>query len=391
MNNKEKDSSTIVQVAKKGAEQSFDAQMELLKQFCSVNCGTRNREGNKKVVELVDAVLKEIGAEVEHIETEEFGTHIAARVAPENPDGKIILAAHLDTAFFGDTVKVEDHPFHIDGEYAYGLGVADCKGGVVTALYSVKCLKEAGLLPNKEIVMLFNCDEEVGSPTAMEIFKREAPSAEAIICLEPGRTKNGVLTERQGLAMGEIVVHGIATHAGIGGGASATRELANLILKLTEKSDPSIGMNYNVAPISGGVNSAMVADYARAEFCVPLATADVYEQVKNDVLEYLPAQGMVKGCTIETRFTLLAPPMPRREERVKIYEKLKAAADLIGLDLPEEASSATSDANFYAGFNHAVVDGLGPYMYDIHNPNEHMRIPTLRERTELLIAALATF
>ena len=382
----------LIAAAREGAEKSYQAQMDLLEKFCGINCGTRNLAGNKKIVALVDAVLSEIGAQVEHIETEEFGTHIVARLVPEHPTGRIVLHAHLDTAFFGDTVTVEDHPFHIEGEYAYGLGIADCKGGVAVILYTVKSLKEAGLLPDKEIVMLFNCDEEIGSPSGQAIFQREAPSAEMIISFEPGRNKNGVLTARRGMATGSIVVHGIAAHAGLdsGPGASATRELANLIMKLTERSDLSIGMNYNVAPISGGINRAMVADYAKASFAVPIDSPEVYERVKKDVLEYLPTQGIIEGCRIETSVELMSPPMVRCEENLRVYEKLRAAAEQLGQDLPEEKSFNAADCGFFSDLNRAVVDGLGPYMFNIHTPDEHMIMETLKGRTALLMLTLAT-
>lgn len=380
----------IVAAAKAGAEKSFAQQMALLEQFCGINCGSRNVEGNQKVVELVDGVLREIGAEVEHIHSEEYGTYIIARLKPEHPSGKIILNAHLDTAFFDD--KVEDHPFHIDGEYAYGLGVCDCKGGVVTILYAVKSMKEAGMLPNKEIVIIFNSDEEVGSAVGQQIFQREAPGAEFAICFEPGRNKNGVLTVRRGLAQGKIIVHGIAAHAGLdsGVGASAVRELANLIMKLTDRSDLTIGMNYNVAPISGGGNTAVVADYAEASFCVPIDSPEVFERTRKDVLEYLPTQGIVPGCTIETSIEMEFPAMVRNEENVKLYEKIRFAGELMGLQLPEEKSSNPADCGFFSQLGVPVVDGLGPYMYNIHTTDEHMLIRTLTERTQLLGILLAT-
>ena len=385
-----RDYENIVSAAKAGAERSFEAQMNLLRQFCGINCGSRNVEGNQKVVALVDRVLDEIGADVEHIESEEYGTYIVARIKPERPEGKIILNAHLDTAFFDD--RVEDHPFRIEGDYAYGLGVCDCKGGVATILYGVKSMKEAGLLPNKEIVMIFNCDEEVGSAIGQQIFKREAKDAEAAICFEPARNQNGVLTVRRGLALGKIVVHGIAAHAGLDGGvgASAVRELANLIMKLTDRSDLSIGMNYNVAPISGGGNTVVVADYAEASFCVPIDSPEVFERTKRDVLEYLPTQGIVPGCTIETSIEMEFPAMVRCEENVRLYEKIRFAGELMGLALPEEKSSNPADCGFFSQLGIPVVDGLGPYMYNIHTVDEHMLIRTLTERTQLLGILLAT-
>ena len=379
----------IVAVAEAGAKKKFEAQMALLQQFCAINCGTRNLEGNRKVVQLVDQVLHDMGAEVEHVEAKEFGMHIIARLKPEKPNGKVILNAHLDTAFFTD--RVEDHPFRIEGEYAYGLGISDCKGGVVTILYGVKMMKEAGLLPDKEIVMIFNCDEEVGSPSSRPIFEREAAGAEAVLCFEPARNKNGILTSRRGLACGKIVVNGIAAHAGLDGGtgASAVRELANLIVRLTERSDLSVGMNYNVAPISGGANSSMVADHAEAEFCVPLDSIEIYERVKKDVLEELPQMGIVEGCSIETTLQLMHHPMERNEANVELFEKIHCAAELMGLAMPEESSFNCADCNIWAGYHLPVIDGMGPYMYEIHTTNEHMLIRTLPERTQLLGILLA--
>lgn len=385
-----KDYENIVAVAKAGAEKSFESQMALLQRFSSINCGSRNVEGNKKVVELVDRVLNEIGADIQHTHSEEYGTYIVARIKPENPSGKIILNAHLDTAFFDD--KVEDYPFHIDGEYAYGLGICDCKGGVVTILYAVKSMKEAGMLPDKEIVIIFNCDEEVGSAIGQTIFQKEAPGAEFAICFEPGRNQNGVLTVRRGLAIGKIVVHGIAAHAGLdsGVGASAVRELANLIMKLTDRSDLSIGMNYNVAPISGGGNTVVVADYAEASFCVPIDSPEVFKRTQRDVLEYLPTQGIVPGCTIETSIEMEFPAMVKTEESGRLYEKIRYAGQLMGLDLPEEKSSNPADCGFFSELGVPVVDGLGPYMFNIHTTDEHMLIRTLTERTQLLGILLAT-
>lgn len=253
-------------------------------------------------------------------------------------------------------------------------------------------MKEAGLLPNKEIVIIFNCDEEVGSLIGKQLFKKESSGAEAAICFEPARNKNGILTVRRGLALGKIIVHGIAAHAGLDGGvgASAVRELANLIIKLTDRSDLSIGMNYNVAPISGGGNTVVVADYAEASFCVPIDSPEVFERTKRDVLEYLPEQGIVPGCTIETSIEMEFPAMVRNEENVKLYDKIRHAGELMGLELPEEKSSNPADCGFFSELGVPVVDGLGPYMYNIHTTDEHMLIRTLTERTQLLGILLAT-
>lgn len=150
----------ILQAAKEGAKKYFDEQVSLLTKFSSIDCGTCDEEGNKKIVAIVENLLNTIqGIQIEKHYSKGFGQHIVAKLKPENPDGKIILSAHMDTVFKkGDTAE---NPPHIEGDRFYGLGSADCKGGLLVSIYGVKILQENGLLPNKEIVFIFNCDEEL--------------------------------------------------------------------------------------------------------------------------------------------------------------------------------------------------------------------------------------
>ncbi|WP_339228040.1 M20/M25/M40 family metallo-hydrolase [Oceanobacillus sp. FSL K6-2867] len=378
----------IIDIAKNGADRYQESQLSMLEELCNIDSGSKNIKGNKKVVKIIENALSEMGAEVTQVESPGYGIHIIARIKPEHIEGKVILAAHLDTVFKeGDAFA---HPFRIENEYAYGLGAADCKGGVVTILYAIRILKEANLLPNKELVIILNCDEEIGSPTSQELFKSEAMDAEAVLSFEPGRKKNGILTNRYGVVEGTIKINGESAHACMDGepGANAVLELANLILKLDQKENENLGIHYNVAPISGGVGPSVVADYAEANFWVTVASEEAYEQVKKD-MENLSGEGIVNGCEISTAIDLKFPPMERSESNVELYHKICKAASLIGMDLPEEMSKSPADCNFYSALEVPTVDGLGPYMYNIHTVNEHILVSSLRERTKLVSLILA--
>ena len=82
------------------------------------------------------------------------------------------MMAHLDTVF--PVGSAAQHPFRIDGDWAWGLGVGDCKSGVLISLFGALILKKAGLLPPWELTYLFNCDEEIGSGSGRKLFAREA-------------------------------------------------------------------------------------------------------------------------------------------------------------------------------------------------------------------------
>ena len=88
----------ILQAAKEGAKKYFDEQVSLLTKFSSIDCGTGDEEGNKKIVAIVENLLNTIqGIQIEKHYSKGFGQHIVAKLKPENPDGKIILSAHMDT------------------------------------------------------------------------------------------------------------------------------------------------------------------------------------------------------------------------------------------------------------------------------------------------------
>ena len=379
----------ILKIAEEGAEKYFSTQMGLLEKFSSIDCGSKNEAGNKMVVKIVETLLEPMGVKLEYLKAPGLGTHIIGRLTPEKSTGKILLMAHLDTVFGeGETKK---HPFRIDGEWAYGLGIADCKGGLLTAIYSVKIMQEAGMLPDKELIFLLNCDEELGSPSSQELFKEVMTGAEYAFVFEPTREQNGIYTSRGGVAEGTIDITGKAAHAQIKyyEGSSAVVELSNLILKLVGKNDKEKTLLYNVAPISGGVRPGVIADEAHADYCATFTSAEALEQAKKDVAN-LENEGIVDGCQIKTTFHVLFPPMERTEGNQKTYQLVKSAGEIMGIDLPEGATPGSGDSCFSSYLGVPSVDCLGPYMQDTHSINERMLISSLKERTTLFSIVLAT-
>ncbi|MFX8933878.1 M20/M25/M40 family metallo-hydrolase, partial [Acinetobacter baumannii] len=55
---------------------------------------------------------------------------------------KVMLIAHMDTVYLDGTAAKQ--PFHIDGNRAYGAGIADDKGGMAVALHAARLIVNAG-------------------------------------------------------------------------------------------------------------------------------------------------------------------------------------------------------------------------------------------------------
>ena len=220
----------LVRAARTGSEAMLPRQLALLEKICAIDSGTGDEAGNAAVIELLEPVLSELGAQVERVTEPGLGTHLVARVRPEAPQGRVLLAAHLDTVF--GPGSAEKHPFRIDGDWAWGLGAGDCKSGVLISLFGALILKEAGLLPPWELTYLFTCDEETGSQSGQKVYAREARGADLALVFEGGReTADGrprFITARKGVILGAIDVEGREAHAGKAylEGRSAVLELA---------------------------------------------------------------------------------------------------------------------------------------------------------------------
>lgn len=379
----------VFRAARQGAEKYASEQLEFLKKVSAIDHGTGNIAGNQQIIDLMSQIFAAMDVSVACPENPGRGRHVVARIKPENSTGKIILNGHIDTVFKpGDAAA---HPFRREDDYAYGLGIADCMGGFAVSCYAVRIMQEAGLLPAKEIVMIYNSDEEIGSPSGRQLFKQEAEGAEMAFVFEPAREENGILTYRKGVAACKIEVTGKEAHAGLNykEGRSATVELAHQILALNAMNDPEKELYYNVGPLTGGNGAGVVAGHASAEVMASPPDKESYEKICAD-MKKLESDVMVDGCTVKATADLLFPPMEHTEGNVRVFELVREAGLQMGLELPEQASAGSSDACYFSAYGVPAVDGLGPYMKDIHTFNERLLVPTLRQKTQLFCLVLGS-
>ena len=382
----------LVRAARTGSEAMLPRQLALLEKICAIDSGTGDEAGNAAVIELLEPVLSELGAQVERVTEPGLGTHLVARVRPEAPQGRVLLAAHLDTVF--GPGSAEKHPFRIDGDWAWGLGAGDCKSGVLISLFGALILKEAGLLPPWELTYLFTCDEETGSQSGQKVYAREARGADLALVFEGGReTADGrprFITARKGVILGAIDVEGREAHAGKAylEGRSAVLELAHQIIRLYSFNDYEKGIWYNVAPISGGRPNGVVAGEARGEFCVAGIPENADFPAIQARLDDMSRQVTVDGCRVKVTYRTLFPAMEGGGANHSAYLRAAAGAELLGWVPEEAADPAATDAAYLSTFGIPAVDALSAMAEKIHTTEERVSIPSLRDRTALCAAIL---
>ena len=379
-------------IALEGAQRVMSRILKLLEAMCSVDSESGYEAGNRQVIEILRPVLEELGAQVEEIYEPGLGTHLVARVLPEGPSaGKLLLAAHLDTVF--PVGSAAQRPFHIEGDYAWGLGVGDCKSGVLISLFGALILKEAGQLPPWELTYIFNCDEEIGSPSGQNLFAREAKGADCALVFEGGREQDGkvrFVTARRGVILGDIKIKGKEAHAGAAylEGRSAVLELANQIIRLYSFNDMEKGIYYNMAPISGGRPNGVVAGDAQGQFCVAGLPTNADFKVAESNLASMSQQVTVDGCTVDVSWHTLFPAMERTEASGRLYACVEAAAKILGMEPEEVSDPCATDAAWISTCGVPAIDALSALEYDIHTMEEHVSISSIQQRVALCALAI---
>lgn len=378
----------VIACATSGAKKYAAEELDYIRRFAAIDSPSCDEEASRDTVAVVEEMMRKIkGIEIKKIFAPGYGYHIIASLKPENVKGKIILNGHTDTVFRrGDT---EAHPYRQEGDKAYGLGIADCKGGLVIAIYSVLVMQEAGLLPNKEIVFIFNCDEEIGSPSGRKVFEEQITGAEMAFIFEPSREDNGVLTQRKGWCHIRVDLTGKKAHTGVNylEGRSAITEAAYLIQRFYESCAPERGIYFNAGKIENDDPMNIVSGHATVEFSVRIADQADLEYVNQTVarIEGEPPyiEGVKRKFEIEPHY-----PMERSKANVALYHKVRSVGRLLGYELPEQKSSGSGDGSFFTLHGIPTVDGLGAYMYKIHSFDESMRISSLEEKTCMFAAVL---
>ena len=357
----------------------------LLETLVNIDSNTYDKAGTDRVGEAIAAFLAEDGIAVERLPVDAFGDVLRATI-PARSNGKpVLLMGHRDTVF--PTGTVSRRPYTHEGDFAFGPGVADMKGGLVLTCFVLRAMARVGPSPIP-IVALFTGDEEIGSGTGRPFIEAEARDARAVLNMEPGRVSGNVVTGRKGGATLTIEVHGTAAHAGANhaDGASAILALAAKIVKLEALTDYASGVTVNVGKIEGGVSSNTVPPHAMAQVDTRFVDLAQMERVLADVGAIVAAEDR-HGTSATMRQRSLFLPMEERwsHDLMTSYRDVAAA---LGFEVAGEFTGGCSDAGFTASLGVPSLCGLGPVGAKAHTDDEYCRLDSLVPRAKALAGTI---
>jgi glutamate carboxypeptidase len=373
-----------------GARRKQPALLELTRKLVLAESPSANKAAVDACVALAAAHARELGGRVKLHRQRAYGDLLEARFGTRtrrSVNQRVLLLGHLDTVWPLGTLK--QMPCRIKDGHLFGPGAFDMKAGAAMALTALEMLIEAGLPDgDKEIILLLNTEEEIGSPISRPITENLARECSAVYVLEPALGL-ACKTARKGTGIWRIDVEGVAAHAGVDfeKGASAICELARVVEKVSDWTDLKRGLTVSVGVISGGSATNVVPAHALADIDVRIARKADGQRIERLFANLKPSD---KRCKLTISGGLNRPPMERSRGTVALYRQARAFAADLGFTLDEAATGGASDGNFTAALGVPTLDGLGAVGEGAHAPHESVIIEHLAPRTALLAALLAS-
>jgi glutamate carboxypeptidase len=355
-----------------------------LRELVEVESPSREKAAVDCAGALVAGWAAELGGKLKRHTQREFGDVLELRFGPSRSRRpRVLLLGHLDTVWpLGTLAKM---PWREIEARIYGPGVLDMKSGVVMALEAIAALRE--LSAERPMTLLLNSEEEVGSPVSRAITERVARGCSAVFVLEPAQGL-AYKTARKGVGQYDLLVQGVASHAGVDfeSGHSAVLEMARLVQNVAGFTDVRKGLTVNPGVIRGGTQSNVVAAECMAAVDVRIAKAGDAARVER---MFRNLKVTDKACTLKVTGGINRPPMERSTGTVRLFKQARALAAEMGFVLEEASTGGGSDGNFTAALGVPTLDGMGAVGAGAHAAHEHVVRKHLVERTALLAAMVA--
>ncbi|NUZ05883.1 M20/M25/M40 family metallo-hydrolase [Piscinibacter koreensis] len=377
------------------AKQEQQPLLDTLRDLVSIESGSKDIEGVERIAALVAERLRQLGGKVEVIQPAEVyrmddtPPKVGPMVQAEwrgTGTKKIMLIAHMDTVYLRGMLK--DQPFRVQGDRAYGLGIADDKQGVALIVHTVAMLNKLGFKDYGTLTVLINGDEEISSPGARSTITRVASTQDAVLSFEGGGTDGSLRLATSGIGAAYLSVEGKSSHAGARpeGGVNALYELSHQLLQLRDLSQNDKGLKLNWTVAQAGTNRNVIPAQATAQADARALRVADFDQLQATLQERVKKQ-LIPEAKVQLKFEVRRPPLEASAASRRLGALGQAIYGELGVPMKviDVATGGGTDAAFAAlQTRGAVVEGFGLSGFGAHsNDAEYVQIETIVPRLYL--------
>ena len=365
------------------ATQEQPAVLKTLEQLVNIETGSTDAEGMATAGKYLEDQLVALGFTVTRHKAGAMavGDNIVGKL--KGRGGKnLLLISHMDTVYLKGTLAKS--PFRVEGNRAYGPGIADDKGGNAVILHSLRLLKTYGFRDFGSITVLFNTDEEKGSFGSRDLIQDEAKLADYVLSFEPTSAERESLSMgTSGIAYVQANIKGKASHAGAAPelGVNAVVEASDLVLRTMDLDDKAKGLRFNWTIIKGGAVNNIIPDSASVNADVRYARNEDFDAAMKTLEERAQAK-KVPGAEVSIVVTRGRPAFNAGEGGKALIDKAvgfyKEAGGTLAID---ERTGGGTDAAYAALSGKPVIESLGLPGFGYHSDKaEYVTIDSIPRR-----------
>jgi glutamate carboxypeptidase len=378
------------------AEGERQAVLDTLRDLVSIESGSADVEGLNRIADLIAGRLRALGGEVEFVDPPagmvrfentppRTGKAVVARFKGTG-SRRILLLAHMDTVY--PRGMLARQPFRVDGDRAYGLGIADDKHGVALVLHTLEILKTLNFRDYGQLTVLINGDEEVSSAGSRTLITRLGSEQDLVLSFEGAGLEDAIRLTTAGIAAVQLKVTGRASHAGGAPeqGRNAIYELAHQMLQTRDLSNAATGVKMNWTLASGGTARNVIPAEARATADVRVLRVSDYDGIEKQVRDRIRKQ-LIPDVKVEMVFERTRPPLEASAAARAVAKVAQQIYKEIGQDLQVQDTNpgGGTDAAFAAlSSRAAVLEGFGLRGFGAHsNESEYVEVSSIAPRLYL--------
>ena len=378
------------------AEAQKQPMLDTMRDLVGIESGSKDLDGLAKLAALIAERLKALGGSVEIVKPvdifrmddtpEAVGSMVRAEWKGTGT-AKVLLIAHMDTVYLKGMLK--DQPFRVDGDKAYGLGIADDKQGVALILHTVAMLQKLGVKNYGTLTVLINGDEEISSPGARSTIVKTAATQDLTLSFEGGGSDGGVRLATSGIGSAYLTVVGRTSHAGARpeGGVNALYELAHQVLRMKDLSQNERGLKLNWTVAAAGTNRNVIPGQATAQADARALKVSDFDALQAELQKRVQTK-LLPESKVSVKFEVRRPPLEANDAGRAMAAKARSIyADELGIQMKvyDVATGGGTDAAFAAlQSKGGVIEGFGLSGFGAHsNDAEYVQIGTIVPRLYL--------
>ncbi|OQX35899.1 MAG: acetylornithine deacetylase [Oceanospirillales bacterium LUC14_002_19_P2] len=364
--------------------------------LAEINSGTLNVEGVNRVRHELEGLTQVLG-----------GTRAVIDVAPweqVNDAGEVIhhelgkalrISKHPDAPlrvfFCGhmDTVFAVDHPFQsvrwLDDNTLNGPGVTDLKGGLLVMIRALETLERSPWAGKIGWEILFNPDEEIGSPGSAALIREAASRCDLGMIYEPSFPDGNLAGQRKGSGNFAVVCQGRAAHAGREHhlGRNAIRAMSDFVSALDVLNGQREGVTINPGYIHGGGAVNVVPDTCVFRFNIRIEKPEDEAWCFNQIEPIVAAINARDGISLELHGGFGRKPKILTQANERLLALARECGAELNMQIEWLPTGGCCDGNNLAAAGIPNIDTLGVQGGKIHSADEYLVVDSLVPRAKL--------